>query len=143
MNYKNLEDFILHLETHIECWKQFNSFVTLARDKKFTAEDEAQFLDLKSLITQGTEIIQASEVKGGLRKEDVLQLFAGAPIAPLPRGNERQHPDRRRPVAPHLPPPAKPARPAQGPAEQAVRESNERLEPLRAKVARSARADHR
>jgi len=79
MNYKNLEDFILHLETHIECWKQFNSYVTLARDKKFTAEDEAQFLDLKSLITQGTEIIQASEVKGGLRKEDVLQLFAGAP----------------------------------------------------------------
>ena len=79
MNYKNLEDFILHLETHIECWKQFNSYVTLARDKKFTAEDDAQFLDLKSLITQGTEIIQASEVKGGLRKEDVLTLFAGAP----------------------------------------------------------------
>ncbi len=79
MNYKNLEDFILHLETHIECWKQFNSYVTLARDKKFTAEDDAQFLDLKSLITQGTEIIQASEIKGGLRKEDVLMLFAGAP----------------------------------------------------------------
>ena len=79
MNYKNLEDFILHLETHIECWKQFNSYVTLARDKKFTAEDDAQFLDLKSLITQGTEIIHASEVKGGLRKEDVLSLFATAP----------------------------------------------------------------
>ena len=79
MNYKNLEDFILHLETHIECWKQFNSYVTLARDKKFTAEDDAQFLDLKSLITQGTEIIHASEIKGGLRKEDVLSLFASAP----------------------------------------------------------------
>jgi hypothetical protein len=79
MNYKNLEDFILHLETHIECWKQFNSYVTLARDKKFTAEDDAQFLDLKSLITQGTEIIHASDVKGGLRKDDVLSLFASAP----------------------------------------------------------------
>ena len=79
MNYKNLEDFILHLETHIECWKQFNSYVTLARDKKFTSEDDAQFLDLKSLITQGTEIIHASDVKGGLRKEDVLSLFASAP----------------------------------------------------------------
>ncbi len=79
MNYKNLEDFVLHLETHIECWKQFNSYVTLARDKKFTSEDDAQFLDLKSLITQGTEIIHASEVKGGLRKEDVLSLFASAP----------------------------------------------------------------
>ena len=79
MNYKNLEDFILHLETHIECWKQFNSYVTLARDKKFTSEDDAQFLDLKSLITQCTEIIHASDVKGGLRKEDVLSLFASAP----------------------------------------------------------------
>jgi len=79
MNYKNLEDFILHLEAHIECWKQFNHYVNLARDKKFTAEDEAQFLDLKSLITQGAETVQASEVKGGLRKEEVLSLFAGAP----------------------------------------------------------------
>ena len=79
MNNKNLEDFILHLETHIECWKQFNSYVTLARDKKFTAEDDAQFLDLKSLITQGTEIIHASDVKCGLRKDDVLSLFASAP----------------------------------------------------------------
>lgn len=79
MNHKSLEDFILHLETHIECWKQFNSYVTLARDKKFTAEDDAQFLDLKSLITQGTEIIHASDVKCGLRKDDVLSLFASAP----------------------------------------------------------------
>jgi len=79
MNYRNLEDFILHLEAHIECWKQFNTYVTLARDKKFTAEDEAQFLDLKSLITQGSEMIHSSEIKGGLRKEDVLTLFAGAP----------------------------------------------------------------
>jgi len=79
MNYKNLEDFILHLETHIECWKQFNVYVTLARDKKFTADDDAQFLDLKSLLTQGTEIIHSSDVKGGLRKEDVLSLFANAP----------------------------------------------------------------
>ena len=79
MNYKNLEEFILHLETHIECWKQFNTYVNLARDKKFTAEDETQFLDLKSLITQGAETLHASEVKGGLRKEEVLSLFAGAP----------------------------------------------------------------
>ena len=79
MNNKNLDDFILHLETHIECWKQFNSYVTLARDKKFTAEDDAQFLDLKSLITQGTEIILASDMKCGLRKDDVLSLFASAP----------------------------------------------------------------
>ena len=79
MSYKNLDDFILHLETHIECWKHFNHFVNLARDKKFTPEDESQFLDLKSLITQGTEAILASGAKGGPRKEDVLSLFASAP----------------------------------------------------------------
>lgn len=79
MNYKNIEEFILHLETHIECWKQFNYYINLARDKKFTADDETQFLDLKSLITQGAETIHSSEVKGGLRKEEVLALFAGSP----------------------------------------------------------------
>ncbi len=79
MIYKNLDEFILHLETHIECWKQFNHYVNLARDKKFTPEEESQFLDLKSLITQGTEAIAASEAKGGPRKEDVLALFASAP----------------------------------------------------------------
>ena len=79
MNYKNLEDFILHLEAHIECWKQFNHYVNLARDKKFTSDDEVQFLELKSLITQGTEAIGSSEAKGGPRKEEVLALFAAAP----------------------------------------------------------------
>jgi hypothetical protein len=79
MSYKNIEEFILHLESHIECWKQFNHYVNLARDKKFTPDDEAQFLELKSLLTQGTEAIAASEAKGGPRKEDVLALFATAP----------------------------------------------------------------
>jgi hypothetical protein len=45
MSYKNVEEFILHIEAHIECWKQFNHYVNLARDKKFTPEDEAQFLE--------------------------------------------------------------------------------------------------
>ena len=79
MIYKNLDEFILHLEAHIECWKQFNHYVNFARDKKFTPDEESQFLDLKSLITQGTEAIAASEAKGGPRKEDVLALFASAP----------------------------------------------------------------
>src|SRR5215204_2761560 len=79
MSYKNLEDFILHLESHIECWKQFNHYVNLARDKKFGPDEESQFLELKSLITQGTEAIGSSEAKGGPRKEEVLALFAAAP----------------------------------------------------------------
>jgi len=79
MHYKNIEEFILHLENYIECWKQFNHYVNLARDKKFSREDEVQFLEIKSVITQGLEAIIASTEKGGPKKEEVHHLFAQAP----------------------------------------------------------------
>ena len=79
MHYKTIDDFIIHLENYIECWKQFNHYVTLARDKKFSREDETQFLEIKSLIMQGLEAILASVEKGGPKKEDVQQLFQNAP----------------------------------------------------------------
>ena len=79
MSYKNLDEFILHLEAHIECWKQFNHYVNLARDKKFAREDETQFLEIKSVIAQGLEAIIASTEKGGPKKEEVHALFANAP----------------------------------------------------------------
>ena len=44
MSYKNIDEFILHLETHIECWKQFNHYLNLARDKKFTPEDLMHYI---------------------------------------------------------------------------------------------------
>ena len=79
MHYKNLDEFILHLENYIECWKQFNHYVNLARDKKFAREDETQFLEIKSIIAQGLEAIIASTEKGGPKKEEVHSLFANAP----------------------------------------------------------------
>ena len=79
MHYKNLDEFILHLENYIECWKQFNHYVNLARDKKFTREDETQFLEVKSVIAQGLEAILASTDKGGPKKEEVHHLFSNAP----------------------------------------------------------------
>jgi len=79
MHYKNLDEFIIHLENYIECWKQFNHYVNLARDKKFSREDETQFLEVKSLIVQGLEAILASVDKGGPKKEEVQQLFQIAP----------------------------------------------------------------
>lgn len=79
MHYKNIEEFILHLENYIECWKQFNHYVNLARDKKFSRDDEMQFLELKSVIAQGLEAIIASTEKGGPKKEEVHHLFAQAP----------------------------------------------------------------
>lgn len=79
MHYKNLEEFILHLENYIECWKQFNNYVNLARDKKFSRDDENQFLEVKSIIAQGLEAILASADKQGPKKEDVHVLFSNAP----------------------------------------------------------------
>ena len=79
MHYKNLEEFILHLENYIECWKQFNHYVNLARDKKFTRDDENQFLEVKSIIAQGLEAVLASTEKSGPKKEEVHQLFSNAP----------------------------------------------------------------
>src|SRR5258708_886453 len=38
MHYKNIEEFILHLENYIECWKQFHHYVNLARDKTFSPQ---------------------------------------------------------------------------------------------------------
>ena len=79
MHYKSLEEFILHLENYIECWKQFNHYVNLARDKKFSRDDENQFLEIKSIIAQGLEAIIASADKSGPKKEEVNSLFANAP----------------------------------------------------------------
>jgi hypothetical protein len=79
MHYKTLDEFILHLENYIECWKQFNHYVNLARDKRFSRDDETQFLEIKSVIAQGLEAIIASTEKGGPKKEEVHQLFAQAP----------------------------------------------------------------
>ena len=76
---KKFDQLASQMENYLECWKQFNHYVNLARDKKYTPDDESQFLELKSLITQGTEAIAASEAKGGPRKEEVMALFAAAP----------------------------------------------------------------
>src|SRR5436309_3295124 len=77
MHYKTLEEFILHLENYIECWKQFNHYVNLARDKKFSRDDVNQFLEVKSIIAQGLEaILTSTENKSGPKKEEVHHLFA-------------------------------------------------------------------
>lgn len=79
MHYKNIDEFILHLENYIECWKQFNHYVNLARDRKFSRDDENQFLEIKSVIAQGLEAILASTDKTGPKKEEVNNLFQNAP----------------------------------------------------------------
>ncbi len=52
MRNKKLDRLILQMESHLECWKQFNHYLTLARSKKFNQEDETLFLEIKCVITQ-------------------------------------------------------------------------------------------
>ena len=60
MSNKKLESLIQQVENYLECWKQFNQFVNLARSKKYATEDENQFLEVKSVIIQELELILAA-----------------------------------------------------------------------------------
>jgi hypothetical protein len=79
MDKKRLDQLIIQLENYIECWKQFNTYVGLARSKKYTTDDESQFLEVKSVITQELEMILASIEAGGPNKEEVHSLISSAP----------------------------------------------------------------
>ena len=59
MNRKSLEQIVSRMEHHLECWKQFNDYMGLARNKKFGQEDESQFLEIKCVLTQELELILA------------------------------------------------------------------------------------
>jgi hypothetical protein len=93
MNPKRIEQLVLQVETHIECWKQFNHYVNLARGKKFTAEDETHFLELKSLIAQDLETVFSSIEVESPTKDEILKLIGYAPslryLAGMPEGELR------------------------------------------------------
>lgn len=79
MSKTNVEQLILRMESYLECWKQFNTFMSLARAKKFSGEDENQFLELKSMITQELELILSSMDCGPITRDDVHALIASGP----------------------------------------------------------------
>jgi len=82
-------ELIGRLETYLECWKQFYHFMNLARAKKFTLDDENQFLEVKSIITQELELILSCLESGPVTREDVHSLVAAAPsIRYLGESNE-------------------------------------------------------
>lgn len=78
MQRKQLDQLISQLEHHLECWKQFNHFLGLARSKKFEHEDENQFLEIKSVIAQELEMIFAAIEIQSPTKEDVHGLLSTA-----------------------------------------------------------------
>ena len=79
MQHKQMHQLIQQLENYTECWKQFNHFVNVARGKKFTHEDETEFLEVKSVIVQQMEMVLASIEAGSPSKEEVLTLIGSAP----------------------------------------------------------------
>jgi hypothetical protein len=79
MDQKKLEDLITQIENYLECWKQFNQYVTQARAKKFGPEDENQFLELKSVLTQELELILSTVECNSPTKEEVITLVSTTP----------------------------------------------------------------
>lgn len=79
MSAVKLDELIHQMENYLECWKQFNQYLVHARNKKFEAEDETQFLELKSVLTQELELILASVQTDNPSKDDILSLIAGTP----------------------------------------------------------------
>ena len=79
MSTKNLDALIEQVENYLECWKQFNRFLGQARAKKFTDEEETQFLEVKSVLVQELELILASVDVPSPSKEEIHTLIGGAP----------------------------------------------------------------
>jgi len=67
------------MESYLECWKQFNHYLGLARFKKFTLDDENQFMEIKSVITQELELILATIEGGQVTRDDVHSLLTSVP----------------------------------------------------------------
>jgi hypothetical protein len=79
MTAKELNQLVTQIETHIECWKQFNHLVNIARAKKFGPQDENHFLEIKSIIVQELELIFASIEITSPTREEIHALVGNAP----------------------------------------------------------------
>jgi hypothetical protein len=79
MSNTKLENLIQQMENYLECWKQFNHFLNLARAKKFGTEDENHFLEVKSIIIQELELILSAVEVASPTKDEIHALIGGAP----------------------------------------------------------------
>ena len=79
MNTKEINQLVTQIETHIECWKQFNHFIATARAKKFTAADDNHFLEIKSIIVQELELIYAVIDVESPSRDEIHALVANVP----------------------------------------------------------------
>ena len=76
---KKFDSLTAQMENYLECWKQFNRYINLARAKKFSLDDENQFLEVKSVLVQELEIILSSIEINSPTKEEIHTLIGNAP----------------------------------------------------------------
>jgi hypothetical protein len=79
MSNAKVSPLIHQTENYLECWKQFNHFINMARTKKFSADDELHFLEIKSVLVQELELITASMDINSPTKEEIHGLIGNAP----------------------------------------------------------------
>ena len=79
MSANKLQDIIARMENYLECWKQLNHYLGLARFKKFTLDDENQFMEIKSVITQELELILTVTAGAQVSRDDVHNLMSSVP----------------------------------------------------------------
>jgi hypothetical protein len=79
MRNKKMDQLIQQMENYLECWKQFNHFVNMARTKKFSPEDDNQFLEIKSIIVQELELILSSVEINSPTKEEIHAVVGNSP----------------------------------------------------------------
>jgi hypothetical protein len=75
----NIDQLIIRMENYLECWKQFNSFMNMARAKDFRPEDESQFLEIKSVLTQELEYLISNVDCRSVTRDDVHMLLTAGP----------------------------------------------------------------
>jgi hypothetical protein len=79
MRNNKMDSLIGQMENYLECWKQFNHSVNLARAKKFGPEDDSHFLEIKSIIVQELELILSAVEVASPTKDEIHALVGNAP----------------------------------------------------------------
>ena len=79
MQNKKLDQLVTQLENYLECWKLLNHYISLARGKKFSPEDENQFLEVKAIVVQELELIVAAIEFTSPSREEVHAFLAATP----------------------------------------------------------------
>jgi len=79
MSTAKLTPLIQQTENYLECWKQFNQFINLARARKFGADDETHFLEIKSVLVQELEVILAGMDVSSPTKDEIHALIGNSP----------------------------------------------------------------